>query len=62
MALRRANWTRCTTGTSNRDTAEWLTTFDDTLLAQSAIDRFQEPAYDLIIEWKSYRSRLKATD
>jgi len=24
--------------TNNRDTAEWLTTFDDTLLAQSAID------------------------
>jgi DNA replication protein DnaC len=47
--------------TSNRDTAEWLTTFDDTLLAQSAIDRFQNAAYDLVIEGESYRSRLKPT-
>ena len=45
--------------TSNRDTAEWLTTFDDTLLAQSAIDRFQNAAYDLVIEGESYRPRLK---
>jgi hypothetical protein len=47
--------------TSNRDTAEWLTTFDDTLLAQSAIDRFQNAAYDLVIEGESYRPRLKPT-
>jgi len=47
--------------TSNRDTAEWLTTFDDTMLAQSAIDRFQNAAYDLVIEGESYRSRLKPT-
>jgi DNA replication protein DnaC len=47
--------------TSNRDTAEWLTTFDDTLLAQSAIDRFQNAAYDLVVEGESYRSRLKPT-
>jgi DNA replication protein DnaC len=40
--------------TSNHDTAEWLTTFDDTLLAQSAIDRFQNAAYDLVIEGESY--------
>ena len=45
--------------TSNRDTAEWLSTFDDTLLAQSAIDRFQNAAYDLVIDGESYRSRLK---
>ncbi len=47
--------------TSNRDTAEWLTTFDDSLLAQSAIDRFQNAAYDLVIEGESYRPRLKPT-
>lgn len=47
--------------TSNRDTAEWLAAFDDTLLAQSAIDRFQNAAYDLVIEGESYRSRLKPT-
>ncbi len=32
--------------TSNRDTAEWLRMFDDVLLAQSAIDRFMNSAYD----------------
>jgi len=45
--------------TSNRDTSEWLSTFDDTLLAQSAIDRFQNTAYDLVIDGESYRPRLK---
>jgi DNA replication protein DnaC len=45
--------------TSNRDTAEWIATFDDTLLAQSAVDRFKNNAYDLIIEGESYRARLK---
>jgi DNA replication protein DnaC len=45
--------------TSNRDTAEWLATFDDVLLAQSAVDRFKNAAYDLVVEGESYRSRLK---
>ncbi len=45
--------------TSNRDTAEWLRMFDDVLLAQSAIDRFMNSAYDLVIEGESYRPRLK---
>jgi len=45
--------------TSNRDTAEWLSVFDDMLLAQSAVDRFKNNAYDLVIEGESYRSRLK---
>lgn len=45
--------------TSNRDTAEWLAMFDDMLLAQSAVDRFKNSAYDLIIEGESYRPKLK---
>ncbi len=45
--------------TSNRDTAEWLAMFDDMLLAQSAVDRFKNAAYDFIIEGESYRPRLK---
>lgn len=45
--------------TSNRDTAEWLAMFDDVLLAQSAVDRFKNAAYDLIIEGESYRPKLK---
>jgi DNA replication protein DnaC len=45
--------------TSNRDTVEWLATFDDVLLAQSAVDRFKNAAYDLIVEGESYRARLK---
>jgi DNA replication protein DnaC len=47
--------------TSNRDTSEWLATFDDMLLAQSAVDRFRNAAYDLVIEGESYRARLKPT-
>jgi DNA replication protein DnaC len=45
--------------TSNRDTSEWLALFDDTLLAQSAIDRFKNNAFDLVIDGESYRQRLK---
>jgi DNA replication protein DnaC len=45
--------------TSNRDTAEWIATFDDALLAQSAVDRFKNNAFDLIVDGESYRSRLK---
>lgn len=53
------NARRSTIITSNRDTAEWLATFDDTLLAQSAVDRFKNNAYDLVVEGESYRARLK---
>jgi DNA replication protein DnaC len=45
--------------TSNRDTSEWLAVFDDTLLAQSAVDRFKNNAFDLVVDGESYRSRLK---
>jgi DNA replication protein DnaC len=45
--------------TSNRDTAEWLNTFDDAMLAQSAIDRFANNAFDLVVDGESYRPRLK---
>jgi DNA replication protein DnaC len=45
--------------TSNRDTSEWLAMFDDMLLAQSAVDRFKNSAYDLVIDGESYRPKLK---
>src|SRR5690606_39047004 len=45
--------------TSNRDTHEWIATFEDVLLAQSAVDRFINAAFDLVIEGESYRARLK---
>jgi len=45
--------------TSNRDTAEWLAMFDDMLLAQSAVDRFRNSAYDFVVEGESYRPKLK---
>lgn len=45
--------------TSNRDTAEWLAMFDDVLLAQSAVDRFKNAAYDFVVEGESYRPRQK---
>jgi DNA replication protein DnaC len=44
---------------TNRDTAEWLAMFDDMLLAQSAVDRFKNAAYDFVIDGESYRPRLK---
>jgi hypothetical protein len=45
--------------TSNRDTAEWIATFDDALLAQSAVDRFKNNAFDLVVDGESCRSRLR---
>jgi DNA replication protein DnaC len=45
--------------TSNRDTAEWIATFDDALLAQSAVDRFKNNAFDVVVDGESYRARLK---
>ncbi len=45
--------------TSNRDTAEWLAMFDDVLLAQSAVDRVKNTAFDFVMDGESYRPRQK---
>jgi len=45
--------------TSNRDPAEMLAMMADPLLAQSAIDRLQSAAYELVVEGESYRRRQK---
>jgi DNA replication protein DnaC len=45
--------------TSNRAPDEWLPTFADPVRAQSALDRFTNAAYDLVIEGQSYRRRQK---
>jgi DNA replication protein DnaC len=45
--------------TSNRGPDEWLPTFTDPVRAQSALDRFTNAAYDLVIEGESYRARQK---
>jgi DNA replication protein DnaC len=45
--------------TSNREPAEWLALMADPLLAQSAIDRLQSAAWELVIDGESYRRRQK---
>ena len=47
--------------TSNREPVEWLALMADGLLAQSAIDRLQSSAYELILDGDSYRRRQKPT-
>jgi DNA replication protein DnaC len=47
--------------TSNREPPEWLAQLTDPLLAQSALDRLQSTAYELVIEGESYRRRQKPT-
>lgn len=45
--------------TSNREPAEWLTLMADPLLAQSAVDRLQSAAWELVLDGESYRHRQK---
>ena len=47
--------------TSNRDPSEWLAMMSDPLLAQSAVDRLQSAAFELVIEGESYRRQEKPT-
>ena len=51
--------TAATITTSNREPAEWLALMADPLLAQSAIDRLQSAAYELVLDGESYRRRQK---
>ncbi|HEV2070028.1 MAG TPA: ATP-binding protein [Acidimicrobiales bacterium] len=43
--------------TSNREPIEWLAVMADPLLAQSAIDRLQSAAHELVLDGESYRRR-----
>ena len=45
--------------TSNREPVEWLALMADPLLAQSAIDRLQSAAHELVLDGPSYRRRQK---
>jgi DNA replication protein DnaC len=45
--------------TSNREPIEWLGQMSDALLAQSAIDRLQSAAYELVLDGESYRRHQK---
>lgn len=45
--------------TSNREPIEWLALMADPLLAQSAIDRLQSAAPELVLDGESYRQRQK---
>jgi DNA replication protein DnaC len=50
-----------TVATSNREPVEWLGQMADALLAQSAIDRLQSAAHELVLDGESYRKRQKPT-
>jgi DNA replication protein DnaC len=43
--------------TSNRGVDEWMSVFDEPLLAQSALDRFCHRAHQFVIDGESYRKR-----
>jgi len=45
--------------TSNRAIEEWSPLFDDPVLAQSALDRLADNAYQLVLEGGSYRKRQR---
>ena len=53
--------TAATITTSNREPAEWLALMADPLLAQSAIDRLQSAAWELVLEGESYRRRQETS-
>jgi DNA replication protein DnaC len=46
---------------SNREPDEILTMMVDQMLAQSAIDRLQSAAFELVVEGESYRQRQRPT-
>jgi DNA replication protein DnaC len=50
-----------TVTTSNREPIEWLSLMADALLAQSAIDRLQSAAHELVLDGESYRQRQRPT-
>jgi len=50
-----------TVTTSNREPQEWLGLMADALLAQSAIDRLESCAHELVLDGESYRHRRKPT-
>ncbi|MDA8162807.1 MAG: IS21-like element helper ATPase IstB [Desulfobacteraceae bacterium] len=43
--------------TSNRDVHEWMALFDDSIMANSALDRIAHNAHQLVIEGESYRKK-----
>ncbi len=43
--------------TSNRDVHEWMSLFDDQIMANSALDRIAHNAHQLVIEGESYRRK-----
>ena len=45
--------------TSNRTPEEWLDQLADRLHAQALVDRFQNNAFDLVVDGESYRRRQK---
>jgi len=47
--------------TSNREPPEWLGMLADPSLAQSAVDRLQSAAWELVMEGESYRRRERPT-
>jgi len=47
--------------TSNRHITEWMSLFDDQILANSALDRLAHNAHQMIIEGESYRKKKAST-